>query len=139
MSFGALAGNTNNRDTNDYSFRVRGYITADARKQTEYGTLRSYIAVGINDGCAAGTTVPARTAPSSSSPASRWVWRSRSSTSCPHAALSYFGGTLWRNGDSGDGGEVVDSYTAQFGNGLSATIGFEAPRSDVVFNGATAG
>ena len=28
--------------------RARGYITADARNQTEYGTVRSYIAVGVS-------------------------------------------------------------------------------------------
>src|SRR5262245_40786751 len=36
-----------NRFTNDSWWRVRGYITADARDQTEYGTVRGYIAVGI--------------------------------------------------------------------------------------------
>ena len=29
--------------------RARGYITADARNQTEYGTVRSYIAVGVSE------------------------------------------------------------------------------------------
>ena len=29
-------------------FRGRGYITADAREQTAYGTARGYIAVGMN-------------------------------------------------------------------------------------------
>ena len=28
--------------------RVRGYITADARDQTEYGTVRGYIALGLS-------------------------------------------------------------------------------------------
>ena len=30
------------------AFRARGYITADAREQTAYGTARAYIDVGIN-------------------------------------------------------------------------------------------
>ena len=38
----------NNRATNNEWWRIRGYITADARNQTEYGTVRSYIAVGIS-------------------------------------------------------------------------------------------
>ena len=38
----------NNRATNNSWWRVRGYITADARNQTEYGTVRGYIAVGIS-------------------------------------------------------------------------------------------
>ena len=43
------AGNVNNRTTNNSDFRARGYITADARNQTEYGTVRGYIAVGLSE------------------------------------------------------------------------------------------
>ena len=32
--------------TNDINYRVRGVVTFDARTQTEYGTLRSYIRAG---------------------------------------------------------------------------------------------
>src|SRR5665647_953735 len=36
-------GFQNNRQmTNDFVMRTRGYITADARNQSEYGTIRSY-------------------------------------------------------------------------------------------------
>ena len=48
MAWGWANGNVNNRGTNNSTFRARGYITADARNQTEYGTVRSYIAVGLN-------------------------------------------------------------------------------------------
>src|SRR6201995_2698242 len=48
LTNGPYAGNLNNRTTNNSTWRSRGYITADARNQTEYGTVRSYIAVGIN-------------------------------------------------------------------------------------------
>ena len=41
-------GDLNNRYTNELWYRMRGYITADARDQTEYGTVRGYIAVGIS-------------------------------------------------------------------------------------------
>ncbi|MGB8392289.1 MAG: porin, partial [Pseudolabrys sp.] len=33
-------GDVNNRFTNNNWWRIRGYITADARDQTEYGTVR---------------------------------------------------------------------------------------------------
>ena len=49
--FGADYGSNaflDNRYTNGSWWRVRGYITADARDQTEYGTVRGYIAVGIS-------------------------------------------------------------------------------------------
>ena len=35
-------GDVNNRNTNNNWWRIRGYITADARDQTEYGTVRGY-------------------------------------------------------------------------------------------------
>ena len=41
-------GDVNNRNTNNNWWRIRGYITADARDQTEYGTVRGYIAVGLS-------------------------------------------------------------------------------------------
>ncbi len=49
FAWGPYAGNVNNRNTNNSALRARGYITADARNQTEYGTVRSYIAVGVSD------------------------------------------------------------------------------------------
>ena len=41
-------GDVNNRNTNNNWWRIRGYITADARDQTECGTVRGYIAVGLS-------------------------------------------------------------------------------------------
>src|SRR5215831_1569241 len=52
----------------------------------------------------------------------------------PTPALSYFGGMINPSSDTGDGGETVTAYTAQFGNGLSATLSLEAPRVTTVFN-----
>src|ERR1700760_3502598 len=48
LTNGPFAGNANNRGTSNSTWRARGYITADARNQTEYGTVRSYIAVGLS-------------------------------------------------------------------------------------------
>ena len=49
FTWGWANGNVNNRTTNNSDFRARGYITADARNQTEYGTVRGYIAVGLSE------------------------------------------------------------------------------------------
>ena len=84
FAWGWANQNLNNRSTNNSDFRARGYITADARNQTEYGTVRGYIAVGMcrnEHGGDAHRTTSARTAPSSSGRASRSVVRNRSSTS----------------------------------------------------------
>ena len=43
-SVGTYIGDQNNRSTGNIWWRIRGYITADARNQTEYGTVRGYIA-----------------------------------------------------------------------------------------------
>ena len=48
MTWGAFSGNLNNRRPTTSTVRARGYITADAREQTAYGTARGYIAVGIS-------------------------------------------------------------------------------------------
>jgi len=85
FAWGWANNNVNNRSTNNSDFRARGYITADARNQTEYGTVRGYIAVGLSENEHGGDVThrrrSARTAPSSSGRASRSVVRSRSSTS----------------------------------------------------------
>ena len=48
-------GNVETRSTQNFAMRSRGYITADARNQTEYGTVRSYIAVGLTGAPRSGT------------------------------------------------------------------------------------
>src|SRR3974390_1038863 len=47
FSQGPVQANANSRTTSNLAFRARGYITADAREQTAYGTARGYIAVGM--------------------------------------------------------------------------------------------
>src|SRR5262249_56580857 len=56
FALGLANGNVNNRTTNNSTWRARGYITADARNQTEYGTVRGYLAVGVNSNDILGTT-----------------------------------------------------------------------------------
>ena len=64
-------------------------------------------------------TSSARTAPSSSGRASRSVWRSRSMTSTAHRRRHT--GASYPASDTGDPGWLAFGYTAQFGNGFSAT------------------
>ena len=97
----------NNRSTNELWWRIRGYITADARNQTEYGTVRGYIAIGLSTNTIAATrdepSTP--TAPSFSGRASPSVARSRSSTSSRKRRSDISGFTP--NSDTGDGGKDV--------------------------------
>ena len=48
LAWGPFNGNVNNRLTNNETLRARGYITADVRNQTEYGTVRGYISIGLS-------------------------------------------------------------------------------------------
>src|SRR5262249_23662987 len=47
LTWGPLNGNAFTRNTSNLTFRARGYVTADAREQTAWGTARGYIAVGL--------------------------------------------------------------------------------------------
>jgi hypothetical protein len=51
-------------------------------------------------------------------------------------ATSFFGGMINPASDTGDAGDFLfGAYTAQFGNGLSATLSAENPRTTSVING----
>ena len=147
---GPMATNVNSRATTDFGTRNRGYITADARSQTEYGTLRSYIAVGLNGDNAgnagAGSVVPATLSAFNANRAfiqfaGFTTGRTQSFYDfMGYAAVSYFGGSAWTPGgaDTGDAGRQVFAYTAQLGNGISATLSAEDKRRGGTIQGAFA-
>ena len=126
----------NNRATNNSWWRVRGYITADARNQTEYGTVRGYIAVGIStDDLGAGEQQSFNANRAFIQWAGFTFGRAASFFDFyAGAAVSYFG--FYPQSDTGDGGKDVLAYTAQFGNGFSASIAAELPRRTQII-GAT--
>ncbi|MCW5689740.1 MAG: porin, partial [Pseudolabrys sp.] len=131
--------NLNNRSTNENTWRVKGTITFDAREQTAYGTLRSYAALGVSNNNNADNAIIANYA-------NRWFIQWAGFT-IGHAT-SFFdfysiGGNQYgfttASSDTGDGGWDVFGYTAQFGNGLSATLSAEAARRTKLINASTAG
>jgi hypothetical protein len=129
FAWGPFAGNSYSRGTNNSVFRARGYITADARNQTEYGTVRAYIAVGLSENDV-GLNTGANTF-SANRAFIQWAGftfgRAQSFFdfySVP--ATSYWG--AFPASDTGDPGWFVMAYTAQFGNGFSATISAEERR-----------
>ena len=142
-------------NTNDINYRVRGVTSWDVRQQTEYGTLRTYIRFGVEN------TTPAASGGGTNATAF-WdrafiqfagftVGRSQSFFDL----FTYGGAYSYHNvrvsGDTGASGQNLWGYTAQFGNGFSATLSLEDPinhrnnagTSDVTnpnffnFNGAT--
>jgi len=109
-------------------WRSRAIMTVDARSQTEYGTLRAYIAGGWNwdNGIGATNTLPAAIN----------VYRGfiQWAGFTAGRAVSFFDffttpaysntTNVWTSDSSGNGINLL-GYTAQFGNGFSASISIE--------------
>ena len=135
FTWGWANGNVNNRNTSNSTFRARGYITADARDQTEYGTVRGYIAVGLST-----SDVGLNTAANQFSANRAFIQWAGFTFGLAQSfydfysvpATSYWGS--FPASDTGDGGWMVMGYTAQFGNGLSATIAAEERRVTQIAN-----
>ena len=134
-----------NRNTAGSWWRIRGYITADARDQTEYGTVRSYIAIGISTNELPGAFPFGNTAELQVFNANRafiqWAGFTFGRAQSFYdffagAAVSYFG--FYPQSDTGDGGKDVLAYTAQFGNGFSGSIAAEQPRRTQIVGQLTA-
>ena len=142
LTDGGNVANVDTRATQNFAMRARGYITADARNQTEYGTVRSYIAVGVS-----GNPDPASGGSSTFSANRAFIQFAGFTFGITQSfydfysgpATSFFGGNINPSSDTGDGGKQVTAYTAQFGGGLSATIGIEGQRNSRVINSAVAG
>jgi hypothetical protein len=128
----SAGGGAYNRGSDDgFAWRARGYITADARQQTAFGTARAYIAVGRSGDFNGG----ASTNFSSNRAFMQWAGFTFGLASSFYdfysgPAVSYYGGQIIPASDTGDGGNFVGAYTAQFGNGLSATISAEDDRAN---------
>ena len=125
---------------NDFVIRSRGYITADAREQTDFGTLRSYIAVGLNFDSPAGqsATTPGGTAATGQScefstnrAFIQWAGFTFGLATSFFDLYSAPATAYWGSfgfSDTSDPGWKVAAYTAQFGNGVSWTISAEESR-----------
>jgi hypothetical protein len=126
-------GLQNRVDSNDIQYRLRAVITFDTRTQGEYGTLRNYIRVGWE------STTPTTSAAGTAAGSAYWdrafiqfagftVGKAQSFFD----VYSYGGSRSYLNvrtsGDTGAAGLMLWAYTAQFGNGFSATLSLEDPR-----------
>jgi len=134
LAWGPYNANLNNRATNDLTFRARGYITADARNQTAYGTVRGYIAVGVNTGDV-GTAASEGLFSSNRAFiqfAGMTAGLSQSFFDFYSAAIALYRAGYIPNEDTGDGGWQVWAYTAQLGGGFSATISAETRRMNQI-------
>jgi hypothetical protein len=115
--------NTRMQGNRDTVWRTRAYITQETRQQTQYGTLRTFLNLGVNGNNSydfsanrafiqiAGFTV------------------GLASSYFDHYSVAAIAYLVDQASDTGDGGRAVFAYTAQLGNGISASIALEEPES----------
>jgi hypothetical protein len=132
---GPTSGFITNRTTNEWVMRARAYITADAREQTAWGTARAYVAVGV---ATADTGSPLT--PSILGFNRAFIQWAGITAGITQSFFDFYSGaaTGYRaylpNEDTGDSGWWVWAYTAQLGNGLSASISAEQRRTSQIIN-----
>ena len=129
----AIAGRETRTDTANFGFRVRSGVSVDLRTQTEYGTLRSYMDIGAQwSAASAGSTGNGNSAVADV----LWVDRGfiQFAGFTAGRIRSYFDinsfapygySNVRMSGDTGALGIYGLAYTAQFGNGVTASISFE--------------
>jgi hypothetical protein len=131
MTWGPFSGQENTRNTSNFVTRERGYITADAREQTAYGTARAYIDVGLSDS-AIGESGGGQGTFSSNRAFLQWAGITAGLTQSFYdfysASAVAYRAAFFPIEDTGDGGQFTAAYTAQLGNGLSATLAAENRR-----------
>jgi hypothetical protein len=112
------------RTSNDNTWRTRYVLTVDTRTQTEYGTLRTYIASGIttSNGNNAGGDVYNNRA------FIQWAGFTMGLASSFYDFFQFSDVSNQTNiigSDTGGNGIMVWAYTAQLGNGWSASLSLE--------------
>src|SRR5215471_11039555 len=123
---GLAVGAKDRLDGQDFTMRTRAYAWFDSRQQTEYGTLRSYLQIGVNYDSPQGTTTNFNANRAFIQFAGFTVGTAQSFYDFYSSPASSFFGP--NSSDTGDPGWKVFAYTAQYGNGFSATFSIEEPR-----------
>jgi len=118
----------NRRDTQDITWRSRVWMTGDVRSQTSMGTLRSYYAMQFTNAGPGDTTTATAMVRGFIQLAGFTIGRSTSLFDLPDANSPLTNsGIPGFGGSTGPTGIEMVSYTAQFGNGISASVGLESP------------
>jgi hypothetical protein len=125
--FAGTSGFKDRFDGSDFLLRTRAYAWFDSRQQTEYGTLRSYLQIGVNYDSPAVTSTSFSANRAFIQFAGFTVGTAQSFFDFYQSPASSFFAPPASN--TGDRGWKVFAYTAQYGNGFSATFSFEEPRN----------
>src|SRR5215813_12979841 len=127
LVFAGVSGMKDRFDGSDFLMRTRAYAWFDSRQQTEYGTLRSYLQIGVNYDSPAVTSTSFNANRAFIQFAGFTVGTAQSFFDFYSAPASSFFAPP--SSDTGDGGWKVFAYTVQYGNGFSSTTSLEEPRS----------
>jgi len=129
-----------NRATNSLNFGVRGMISADARTQSEYGTIRSYLDLGFQT-TASGSPAPGLLIDRAFIQFAGFTFGIAQSFFDIFTNTEVYSYTDAKtSGDTYNHGVYAWGYTAQFGNGVSASIAAEVQHNAAgVVNGAGTG
>jgi hypothetical protein len=115
-------------DTNNLNSRIRGVLTWDSRTQTEYGTLRGYIRGGWEQTTSVAVQDIA-VAPFMDRAFIQFAGFTvgLADSFFDHLSLApySYANNSRINGSMGATGQLVFAYTAQLGNGFSATLSLE--------------
>ncbi len=118
------------RGSSTFGMQARFRLTADVRTQTEYGTLRSYFAFGVNALNTAGQSTAGVTT-NSVSMERAFIQFAGFTVGRSDTFFAFYNGAayglvpMFLDGGSGPAGQNVFAYTWQFGNGLSASLSLE--------------
>ena len=115
--------NTRIDGTRELVWRTRAYATFETRQQTQYGTLRTFLNLGVNGN---------NTFDFSANRAFIQIagfTAGLASSYFDHYSVAAIAYLVDQSSDTGDGGRAVFAYTAQLGNGISASIAAEEPES----------
>src|SRR5262245_39932899 len=126
LGFAGTSGMKDRFDGSDFLMRTRAYAWFDSRQQTEYGTLRSYLQIGVNYDSPLSTTTAFSANRAFIQFAGFTIGTAQSFFDFYSAPASSFFAPP--SSDTGDGGWKVFAYTQQWGNGVSSTFSFEEPR-----------
>jgi hypothetical protein len=116
------------RTANVWSQHARFRLTSDVRSQTEYGTLRSYFSAGFNFH----NTATSEAAPAGAVAFERaFIQFAGFTFGRSESFFAFYNGAAYGlvptvyDASTGPAGINLAAYTAQFGNGVSATISLE--------------
>jgi Porin subfamily len=124
---GTGSGYKDRFDGQDFTMRTRAYAWFDSRQQTEYGTLRSYLQIGVNYDSPTSTATTFNANRAFIQFAGFTIGTAQSFFDFYSSPASAYWGAL--ASDTGDGGWKVFAYTVQYGNGFSSTTSLEEPRT----------